>query len=164
MRTLTLVRHAKSSWDSPQLGDFERPLNPRGRRDAPTMAQRLLRLPPRPDLLVSSPALRALTTARIFAEAFGVKDEDIVVNAKIYEATSHALIGIAQGFDDALRHVMLFGHNPGISHCAHLLADCSFDEMPTCAAARIEFAAKSWSDVGMGSGKLVHYTFPKDAD
>src|SRR2546430_1319605 len=158
MRTLTLIRHAKSSWDYPELGDFERPLNPRGRRDAPAMAARLLRLPPKPDLLVSSPALRALTTARLFAEVFGVKAEDVAVNAKIYEATPHALIGIAQGFDDALRHVMLFGHNPGISHCAHLFADCSFDEMPTCAAARIEFEVKSWNDVGHGTGELVHYT------
>ena len=163
MRTLTLIRHAKSSWDYPELGDFERPLNPRGRRDAPAMAQRLLRLPPRPDLLVSSPALRALTTARLFADVLGFKPEDVVVNTKIYEATPHTLVQIAQSFDDGLRHVMLFGHNPGISHCAHLLADCTFDEMPTCAAARIELAAKSWSDVGAGSGRLVHYTFPKDS-
>ena len=162
MRTLTLIRHAKSSWDYPELGDFERPLNPRGRRDAPAMAARLLRLPPRPDLLVSSPALRALTTARLFADVLGVKAEDVMVNAKIYEATPQTLIQLVQHLDDNLRHVMLFGHNPGISHCAHLLADCSFDEMPTSAAARIEFEIKSWNDAGAGSGRLVHYTFPKD--
>jgi phosphohistidine phosphatase len=164
MRTLTLIRHAKSSWDYPELSDFERPLNDRGRRDAPAMARRLLRLPPKPDLLLSSPALRALTTARLFAEVLRFSAEAVAVNARIYEASAEKLLGVAQRLDDAARHVMLFGHNPGISEFAHLLAHCPFDDMPTCAAARFEFEIKAWGDLSASAGKLVHYSFPKDGN
>jgi phosphohistidine phosphatase len=162
MRLLTIVRHAKSTWDYPELTDFERPLNERGRRDAPIMAQRLARVPPRPDAIVSSPANRALTTARIFAEALGLKDVDIEVNARIYDASLDTLLSVVHHLDDVDRHVMLFGHNPGFSELAHAFADCPFDEMPTCAIARFEFDVKSWVDVDAGHGRLVHYAFPKD--
>lgn len=162
MRLLTIVRHAKSSWDYDELSDFERPLNERGRRDAPLMARRVLKLPPRPDALVSSPATRALTTARLFAEEMGIATQDVAVNARIYDASPDTLLKVVRGLDDGARHVALFGHNPGVSELSHLLATCSFDELPTCAAARFELAVKSWSDVGPGAGKLVHYMFPKD--
>ena len=162
MRLLTLVRHAKSSWDYSELSDFERPLNDRGRRDAPAMARRLLKVPPRPDRLVSSPATRALTTARMFADEFGIKTEDVAIDAKIYDASVDTLLNVVRRLDDGARHVLLFGHNPGISELAHLLASCDFDDMPTCAAARLEFAAKSWADVSPHAGRLLHYVFPKD--
>lgn len=162
MRLLTVVRHAKSSWDDSKLSDFERPLNERGRRDAPAMARRLLKVPPRPDLLISSPATRALTTARIFADEAGIKTQDLAIDAKIYDASVDTLLKVVRGLDDGARHVVLFGHNPGMTELAHLLADCPFDEMPTCSAARVEFAAKSWHDIAPHDGKLVHYMFPKD--
>jgi phosphohistidine phosphatase len=162
MRLLTLVRYATSSWDYSELCDFERPLNDRGRRDAPAMARRLLKIPPRLDLLMASPATRAFTTARLFADEFGIKTQDVAVDAKIYDASVDALLRVVRGLDDGARHVGLFGHNPGMSELAHLLAECPFDEMPTCATARFEFAAKSWADVGPGDGKLVHYMYPKD--
>jgi phosphohistidine phosphatase len=162
MRVLTIVRHAKSSWDYSELSDFERPLNDRGRRDAPAMAQRLARLPPRPDRLLSSPAVRALTTATLFAEALGFRFEDIAVNARIYDASLGTLLKVVAGLDDDDRHVVLFGHNPGVSELAHALGPCDFDELPTCGVARFEFATKSWHDVDAGQGRLVHYIFPKD--
>lgn len=162
MRILTLFRHAKSSWDYPELPDFERPLNARGRRDAPAMAARLKKLPPRPDLLLSSPALRALTTARMVAEGLGMAPEEVAVNARIYEASADALLRVVRELDDAHRHVVLFGHNPGISAGAHLLAECDFDEMPTAAAARIEFEVKTWRDVAPGAGSLAAFLRPKD--
>jgi phosphohistidine phosphatase len=159
-KTLTLVRHAKSSWDSPARSDFERPLNARGLADAPAMAQRLKRLP-LPDLLLTSPAVRALSTARIFSEQFGRAPEVLETDARIYEASAGDLMKIIHGLDDNIQHVMLFGHNPGISELAAKLADCSFDDMPTCAAARIEFASNSWGKISAHSGKLVHYSYPK---
>src|SRR5438128_760349 len=100
MRLLTLVRHAKSSWDHAGLSDFERPLNDRGRRDAPLMAQRLMRLPPRPDLLLSSPATRALTTARLFAETLAIPVEKIGVDSRIYDAAPETLLRVARDLDD----------------------------------------------------------------
>ena len=163
MRLLTLVRHAKSSWDYPELSDFERPLNERGRRDAPLMARRCLVEWGKPERLVSSPALRAITTARAFAEAFGIGADEIVVQPKIYEAAVESLLRILRAQDDGDRHVMLFGHNPGITALAHELARCNFDELPTCGVAGFELAVKCWSDVGSGCGKLVRYSTPKNS-
>lgn len=164
MRLLTLVRHAKSSWDYAELSDFERPLNARGRHDAPLMAERCKKYPPRVDRLVSSPALRAITTARIFAQTLGINTDDIVVQPKIYEASTATLMQIVRSLDDADRHVMLFGHNPGFSQLAHELARCNFADMPTCAMARLELDVKTWADVGAGCGTLSRYGYPKQQE
>jgi len=162
MRLLTLVRHAKSSWDYEELSDFERPLNERGRRDAPLMAQRAHKLLGRPDHLVSSPALRAITTAHVFAETMDLSLEEIALQPRIYEATPQTLVQILRLLDDADPHVMLFGHNPGFSQLANLLAACPFDEMPTCAVVQIALDTEHWRDTAPGQGKLRHYLFPKD--
>ncbi|MDD3762119.1 MAG: histidine phosphatase family protein [Nevskiales bacterium] len=161
MRLLTLVRHAKSSWDYPELSDFERPLNDRGRRDAPRMAAYVRKLLDRPDRMVSSPALRAITTARLFAETLGIDPRHIDVRPRIYEASADSLLTLVQLLDDGDSHVMLFGHNPGMTDLAHALARCSFDDMPTCAVAQIGFDATLWSDVTERSGTLRHYAVPK---
>ena len=161
MRLLTLVRHAKSSWDYPELSDFERPLNERGRRDAPVMATRTAKIAPLPERLVSSPALRAITTARSFAATLGMDSDEISVPPKIYDASLATLMRIVRELDDGDRHVMMFGHNPGFSRLAHELARCSFNEMPTCAVARIELEIKTWADACPGCGTLSRYSFPK---
>lgn len=161
MRLLTLVRHAKSSWDYPELSDFERPLNERGRRDAPLMADKLRKYPPRPDRLVSSPALRAITTAYVFADALGIAHADVMIQPRIYEASSGALLKIIHGFDDGDRHIMMFGHNPGFSELAHRLGRCDFDEMSTCAVARFELTLKTWGDASDDCGKLARYGYPR---
>lgn len=163
MRILTLVRHAKSSWDYAELSDFERPLNERGRRDAPLMAQRSLRHGPTVDRLVSSPALRAITTARAFAEVLGMEFDELIVQPKIYEASAATLVQIVRALDDGDRHVMLFGHNPGFSQLALRYGKCPFNDMPTCAVARFEFDVSRWSDTGPERGTLVHYDIPKAA-
>src|SRR5579863_6516167 len=120
-RRLVLVRHAKSSWDYAELSDFERPLNARGRRDAPLMARRLAAVLKPPLRLISSPALRAITTAHAFAEALGQRHEDVRLEPRIYEATPAALLSLVQQLDDADAQVLLFGHNPGFSDLALLL-------------------------------------------
>ncbi|MGQ0502431.1 MAG: SixA phosphatase family protein [Panacagrimonas sp.] len=162
MLRLTLVRHAKSSWDDTALNDFERPLNPRGRRDAPVMAQRFARLNRPPDRLVSSPALRAISTARTFAEVLGMDEAQIELVSAIYEATPATLLGAIRRLDASLRHVMLFGHNPGFSELACLLAPCPFDEMPTCAVVSLELEVGAWTDASAGCGRLASYLYPKD--
>ena len=164
MRLLTLVRHAKSSWDYLELSDFERPLNERGRRDAPVMAARCREWPPLPERLVSSPALRAITTARAFALSLGMDTDEIVVQPRIYDATLATLLRVVRALDDGDRHVMLFGHNPGFSQLAHELARCSFDEMPTCAVARFDLDIRLWSDAGPGCAQLVRYGYPKETE
>jgi phosphohistidine phosphatase len=161
MRILTLVRHAKSSRDYPELSDFERPLNTRGRKEAPAIAARLRKSGIKPDLLISSPATRAITTARIFAEEMNRALDEIVLNPHIYEASAWTLLHIIRSLPPDAQDVMLFGHNPGISHFAHDLAECPFDEMETAAAVRIELPARGWSLVHPHSGKVLRYDTPK---
>lgn len=162
MRILTLVRHAKSSRDYPELSDFERPLNNRGRKEAPLIATRLRKADIKPDLLVSSPATRAIATARIFAEELNLALTEIVLNPHIYEASAWTLLHIVRSLPPETEEVMLFGHNPGISNFAHdLCKDCPFDEMDTASAVRIELPARAWSLVQPGSGKVLRYDTPK---
>ncbi|MEW6167865.1 MAG: histidine phosphatase family protein [Pseudomonadota bacterium] len=161
MRLLTLVRHAKSSWDYPELDDFHRPLNDRGRADAPRMAEHVRRSLGPADRLVTSPAVRAESTARAFAQSQHIDWSRVVVQPRIYEASPETLLRIVQLLDDSDRHVMLFGHNPGLSELAHLLARCSFDDMPTCAVVQLGFDAKAWSDVDERSGVQRFYACPR---
>lgn len=164
MRLLTLIRHAKSSWDYPELVDFERPLNARGRRDAPEMARRLAPELERPLRLVSSPALRAISTAQIFADALALKLADIRIDPRIYDATLGTLLDLVNTLDDRDTHVVLFGHNPGFTELGQLFADLPFTEMPTCAALTLRFDAAVWREVAPRSGELVRYRFPKDTE
>jgi phosphohistidine phosphatase len=164
MRTLTLIRHAKSSWEQEDLHDFERPLNERGRRDAPAMAARLKQAIGQPDILISSPALRAITTARIFAGVLGISTDSILLQAKIYEASVSTLLQIVQGLDDQYNNIALFGHNPGFSELARRLAPCDFDELPTCGIAHIALPVKHWREAGSKAGALHYRSWPKERD
>lgn len=161
MLLLTLVRHAKSSWDYPELTDFERPLNERGRKDAPRMALRAQALPP-VSRIISSPATRAIATARMFADALGIEFDAVRVEPRIYDASRKTLMDTLQQLEHSARHVMVFGHNPGFSELAHTLATCPFDEMPTCAIAHLQLDLKSWKDLKPGTATLARYLFPKD--
>lgn len=162
MRRLTLVRHAKSAWDDPGLADFDRPLNARGQRDAPVMAQRLAALPRPPERLVSSPAVRALSTARVFAAALGVAESEVALEPAIYDASVGALMQVVRRLNPDLRHVLLFGHNPGFSQLARRLATCPFEEIPTCAIVSLELSIDAWTEADSGCGRLAYYLYPKD--
>lgn len=161
MLLLTLVRHAKSTWDYPELSDFERPLNERGRRDAPRMAQRAQALS-KVSRIISSPATRAITTARLFAEQLGIDFDAILIEAKLYDASRKTLLEVLTRIESKPEHVMLFGHNPGFSELAHTLGNSPFDDLPTCAVVHFKLAVKQWQDVAPGCGTLVKYLFPKD--
>jgi phosphohistidine phosphatase len=115
MKTLLLIRHAKSSWDAPGLSDFDRPLNERGKKDAPEMAKRLKDKDIAIDLLVSSPARRARKTAKYFAEEFDVKKEDIKLVDDLYSATSLAFQKTVAELNDKADTVAIFSHNPGLT-------------------------------------------------
>jgi phosphohistidine phosphatase len=157
MKTLFLVRHAKSSHGDLSLGDRERPLNDRGRHDASMMGKRLARHAIQPDRLVSSPALRALTTAQLFADALGHRREDIVVEDRLYASSADALLALVRALDATLDRVMLFGHNPEFSELARRLSGKAFD-MPTCAVVQFSFDTLQWSDVGaIAPAKVVRH-------
>jgi len=165
MKRLLLIRHAKSSWDYPMLADFDRPLNPRGRHDAPIMALRLQALLTPPFRMIASPAARALTTAQLFAETFEVPESRISLDGRIYEATPGTLLHIINTLDDADDQVLLFGHNPGFTDIVHLLVDgpLPFIELPTCGIAMLGFEQTRWQDIVPGSGKLLGFRYPKES-
>jgi phosphohistidine phosphatase len=160
MKTLFLVRHAKSSRDDPSLHDRDRPLDDRGRQDAPKMGKRLAKRDVKPDLLLSSPALRALTTAQLIAEEVGYERRDIVVDDKLYASNSDDLLALIRGLDQKLNRVMLFGHNPEFTDLAHRLSSEIID-MPTSAVVELNFDTKTWSDVGAVKPAKVVFDYPK---
>ena len=147
MKTLFLIRHAKSSKDDPNLADRDRPLADRGLKEAPKMGKRLAKRHVRPDLLVSSPALRALTTAQIIANELGYARKDIVADDRLYASSANGLLAVIHALDPKLDRVMLFGHNPEFTDLAHRLSS-DIADMPTCAVAEFRFDTKKWSDVG----------------
>lgn len=148
MKTLYLVRHAKSSKDDPSLADRDRPLADSGRKDAPKMGKRLAKRGVKPDLLVSSPALRALTTAQLIAGEIGYELKNIVVDDRLYESSPDGLLSVVRALDKKIDGVMLFGHNPEFTELAHRLSS-DIAAMPTCAIAEFRFDTKKWSDVGV---------------
>lgn len=147
MKTLFLVRHAKSSRDDPTLADRERPLDDRGRQDAAKMGRRLAKRDVKPDLIMSSPALRALTTAQLIADEIDYERKDIVVVDRLYASSAGDLLGVIRALDRKLDRVMMFGHNPEFADLARQLSS-EIGDMPTCAIAEFHFDTKAWSDVG----------------
>jgi phosphohistidine phosphatase len=161
-RTLYLIRHAKSSWDNPALRDFQRPLNQRGQNDAPRMARMLAAEGVRPDLIVTSPARRALTTAQFFAAEMQVPDADFVQNEDIYEASEQQIFRIVSALPDAARVVLLFGHNPTFTDVANCFTEDYIPNVPTCGVVRIESTADSWRSFYEGNSKVTACFFPKE--
>ena len=162
MKMLILVRHAKSSWDDTTLPDRDRPLQARGERDVAKMGQRLARRHVRPALIMSSPAVRALATAKGIAKSLDYEHNAIVVNDRLYAATVDGLIAVIEDLDDTLECVMLIGHNPGFTDLAHHFSS-EVSHMPTCAIAEFTFEAKTWT--GLGQAKPVRTAFdsPKNS-
>lgn len=159
-RTLILVRHAKSNRDDPRLPDRERPLAERGMRDAPMMGKRLAKRNVAPDLILSSPARRALSTAEIMAGELGYDARDIAVDDRLYASDAETLLAVIGELSDQLKCVMLFGHNPEFSDLAGRLSG-DIDEMPTCAVAEFTFESASWPTIGTIGPAKVTLDYPK---
>jgi phosphohistidine phosphatase len=162
MKTLLLMRHAKSSWDNPSLRDFDRPLAPRGEKSAPRMAKALKKRGPLPDLILSSPAARAKATAEIVAQIVA-PDANLQFEGGIYEAPSAELMKILRRLPDSSSCAMLVGHNPGFEELVARLAGAA-EAMPTAAVACIELPSDRWEDVEDSQGKLVWLLTPKSLE
>jgi phosphohistidine phosphatase len=160
MKTLYLARHAKSSWKHPELSDIERPLNKRGKRDAPIIGNLLKEKGVNPDILISSPAVRARKTAVAIAEIIDYPKSKILIDVNIYESSSSELINIIQGFDDKYNSVMMFGHNPGFTMLNNYLTESFIDNIPTCGIVGIHFNS-SWKKIEGASGKAFFFIYPK---
>ena len=161
-KQLLLVRHAKSDWDNFKLSDFDRPLNSRGEKNAPEMAKRLLKRGKIPQSIVSSPAVRALTTARYFAKELGHDKSGIVEEPEIYDALTSALMSVINDLDNQFSFIALFGHNPGITELVRNLCNKDLYNIPTCGMVLIEFPFDEWNMVSAGTGEMVFYDYPKN--
>ena len=161
MKNLFLTRHAKSSWSNPGLADIDRPLNERGKKAAPFMGKLIVDKGEKPELLISSPANRALSTAKAFGEVMGLVENDIIVNRAIYSAGAQQLLELVQNQDDLHKSIMLFGHNPTFTSFVNMLTGSNIMNVVTCGVVRIDFEYSSWIDIDFGSGRLVYYEYPK---
>lgn len=161
MKTLYIVRHAKSSWDYPELTDFERPLNKRGLRDAPFMGKILKEMGILPELIISSPALRAYKTAKIISEEIGYQLEDIETSESLYEYGTKEALQIIQSVDDEINSLMIFGHNPTLTQLNNYLSNNRIDNIPTCGITSIIFNVDKWNKIKTGLGKEEFFEYPK---
>ena len=160
-KILYLVRHAKSSWDDPTLADKDRPLSPRGLSSAPDMGRKLAAQGHKPDLVISSPARRALTTAKKIAQETGYSDSKIVTDDHLYFSGTRSMVDLLEQVDDKHGSVMIVGHNPAMSSLLNVLCESSVENMPTCAVAVVSFDMTSWSELTMTDGELLSYDYPK---
>lgn len=163
MKKLLIARHAKSSWDDASLRDFDRPLNKRGIRDIPKMGKRLGKLGIKPDLIISSPANRAITTARGIALEIGYQANDIQEEPNLYHAGIHTIRQIISEVDDEVETLMIFGHNPGFTDLIARISDLSLYNLPTCAACGIVFDFDFWKEILSKRGRKFYYDYPKSA-
>jgi phosphohistidine phosphatase len=170
MKTLTLLRHAKSGWDDPVARDFDRPLNPRGRRAARTVAREMKVLGLSFDRVLASPARRVIETIEEVEQAFGPLAADF--DQRIYLAPTDTLLEIARSQDDSVGGLLLVGHNPGLENLALLLTGGGRTGLrgevevkyPTATLAEIELPAERWADVTERTGTLTRFIRPRDLD
>lgn len=163
MKRLTLVRHGKSSWKDPELADFDRPLNKRGKEDAPEMGRRIAERREHPDLIITSPAKRAVSTVKRIAREIGFPESGVVKDDRLYAAEAQEILVVVREIDDLHGNVVLCGHNPGITDFCNLVSGLSIEAIPTCGVVSIEFPADSWRDVIAGAGIIRYFDCPKRA-
>ena len=161
MRILYLVRHAKSSWDQPGLGDLERPLNKRGKKDAPKLGRMLNERREIPDLMITSPAKRAFSTAKRVAKELDYSVKNIIKDEALYMADTDDFYKVIQSVPDSVKSLMLYGHNYGITYFANHIASSQIDNIPTCGAVRVDFDVDSWKEIEDKKGKVVFFEYPK---
>ena len=161
MKTLSILRHAKSSWSDASLSDKKRPLNKRGKRDAPMMGQRLKTSAIRPSLIVSSPAVRAWTTAKIVAEEISYPREFLQRDDRLYLAGVGQLLDVVSEQDAGFNSVMIVGHNPGLTDFANLLVPDITPNVPTCGLVAVEIDTDDWNLRGNPTCRLLLYDYPK---
>jgi phosphohistidine phosphatase len=162
MKTLLLVRHAKSSWDDFSLSDFERPLNERGKNDAPKMGKRLRKKNVKIDAFISSPAKRAKKTAQYFIKEFDGKEDDIIFISSLYDASVSDFNAAIKTIDDKYDNVAIFSHNPGITQFANeLVSGANIDNMPTCSVFAVKANTDRWKDFSKTKKEFLFFDYPK---
>ncbi len=166
MKTLYIIRHAKSSWDDLDQSDFDRPLNERGKRDAPRMGKRLKEKEIHPDLIISSPAKRAWSTSKRIAEILKYLEKNIKTEKDLYHADEETILESLRKVNDNHNVVMLIGHNPGLTDFVNTLSgdETNIDNIPTCGIIAFELKIDSWKKITWGIGRLLFFDYPKSKE
>jgi phosphohistidine phosphatase len=166
MKTLFIVRHAKSSWEDISVGDFDRPLNERGKKDAPRMGKRLKEKEIHPELMLTSPAKRAFSTCEKIAKILGYTLDKIKTDRRLYHASEEEIVTILSNLKDKCDSVMIFGHNPGLTEFVNTITDGSngIDNIPTCGVIALTLPIDSWSELGKAKGKMLFFDYPKSRE
>ena len=163
MKHVYLVRHAKSSWADPNLKDHDRPLNGRGRNDAPRMAARLKKSGVKVDGVLTSTAKRARQTAQAFVEAYGLGKDSVLKEAKLYHAGPKTIERCIQKLPDEWHTVLVFGHNPGYTEAANALKNDDYiGNVPTCGIVGSKLDTKKWGKWKLSDAKRTTFMTPKD--
>jgi phosphohistidine phosphatase len=161
MKILTLVRHAKSSWEDSKISDRERPLNKRGEHDAPMMGKRVVAAGIRPSLILSSPAVRAWATAKILAQEIGYPREFLQRENSLYLASLDNILDVLIAQDAEFNSVMIVGHNPGLTTFANYLSPGLTDNLPTAGVVSVGFEKDDWNLHSAPKTELLTYDYPK---
>lgn len=161
MKTLTLVRHAKSSWQDTSLGDRERPLNERGEHDAPLMGKKIMAAGIRPSLILSSPATRAWSTARMIAQEIGYPIEFLQREDGLYLASRDGILDVLLAQDKEFNNLLLVGHNPGLTDFANYLQPGLTSNLPTAGVVALSFERDDWNLYNRPLCELITFDYPK---
>jgi len=160
MKTLYLARHAKSYWKDQSIPDFDRPLNSRGKRDAPFMGEVLKDKKVNPDLIISSPAKRTKKTAIEIASKIGYSEKKILYNEELYEASSNTIIKVLNKIDEKYNSVIIFAHNPGLTLLNNHISNNYIENIPTCGIVALQLD-KKWNELGKNTCKFLYFEYPK---
>jgi phosphohistidine phosphatase len=162
MKTLYILRHAKSSWKEINLADYDRPLNKRGKNDAPLMGKILAKKNIKPQLIISSPAVRALATAELVAKELHYDKKKIFLEKKAYLASPHELLEIIKKVPQEVDHLILVSHNDGLTELANLLSPQQVVNIPTAGIVSLSFDSSSWQEISKKNANLNFFDFPKN--
>lgn len=161
IKTVYLIRHAKSDWNSAELSDFERPLNKRGKKDAPFMGEKIKELNVHPDIIIASPAKRALETITAISSEINYPFDKIVFDKSIYHSSVQNLIELLNNIDNSYSTLFLVGHNPGLTYLSNYLTNDYIDNIVTCGIVKIELEIGNWNEIIEGIGRKIFYLYPK---
>lgn len=155
------MRHAKSSWKDVNLADIDRPLNKRGERDAPFMGKLLYQNGFFPQEIISSPAERALSTAKLFCNEIKFPYKKVKINNSLYAASLNEILAVIKNLSENIESVLLIAHNPGLTDLVNYLSESRVENVPTCGIVELSSKKKSWQEIDAGSCKLGFLEYPK---
>jgi phosphohistidine phosphatase len=163
VKTLLVIRHAKAE-TAFTLSDFERPLNDRGKKDAPAMAARVMAKKIAVDAFISSPAKRAKKTAELFSQVFQKNESAIIFNSALYHAPAEVFFDVIKEVGDQFETIAVFAHNPGITYFVNQLVNTvRIDNMPTCAVFAVQVHTAHWKDFAKAKKEFLFFDYPKSA-